>query len=95
MGHTLAQHLGDEPESRTLQPGESREFGGITFACPADGEACTIILAEDLGTVTAMYTGGMPTFELTADAIARQMAMQEEDWLRGRRGGRGSEASRS
>ena len=48
----------------TVMAGETKKFGNTNFACPADGEDCTVTVTSTLGTVSATYTGGMVTAAL-------------------------------
>ena len=49
----------------TIAAGESGKLGGVTYSCPAGGEACVVTVGEDK---MATYTGGMPTVMLTPPA---------------------------
>ena len=65
MGNTLTSTSGldevDDSETINIAAGESVVRGGVLFSCPADGDACRVMIQNEAGTAVASYTGGMPT----------------------------------
>ena len=51
----------DDSETINIAAGESVVRGGVLFSCPADGDACRVMLQNEAGTAVASYTGGTPT----------------------------------
>ena len=65
MGNTLTSTSGldevDDSEAINIAVGESVVRGGVLFSCPADGDACRVMIQNEAGTAVARYTGGTPT----------------------------------
>jgi hypothetical protein len=65
MGNALTSTSGldevDDSEAINIAAGESVVRGGVLFSCPADGDACRVMLQNEAGTAVASYTGGTPT----------------------------------
>ncbi len=63
-GHGLA-NTGDTPIM--VAAGDEARHGNVDIACPADGAACTVNVAD--GAVTNVATGGMPVVTAASDSL--------------------------